>query len=377
MQRFPGITALLFILVALSVDTNFARELERYLIGPADLPADCQRLQGLFPLNDKVSKFYEGKAYRSVVPAPSDRHAQSFDCGGQKGTIYFYQYPTVNDQEQALLFARPILTQPAAAPSIVEWRGGFGVLSFAQTPEALRQRLLEKTGDGQTISASSTTPVAQSTATPVLISTPVIISPPVVISTPVPVASTPTKEKPNDISKDVVNKFRKSIDCRDRSLPEQLTQVCDWLDAFRKGETVAPVIASTDTLIGAAYRVDGSGQLRRAYFLAATGSGAIGEIHLVPIFPENGVDEIELQALVTRAPDQRPRPSDNLMRRITNVPRPTYRTFTSTQGKSWLTRLANQTLYLRQFGKQWIILALYDKTDESSDADGFAIISFN
>src|SRR5262245_38877112 len=112
-----------------------ARDLDRYLMGPADLPPGCQRLSELFPLNDKVSKFYEGKAYRSVVPAPVDRHAQSFDCGGQKGTLYFYQYQTLSDKEQALLFARPVLTQSAGAPLVVDWKNGFAVLSFAQPPE--------------------------------------------------------------------------------------------------------------------------------------------------------------------------------------------------------------------------------------------------
>src|SRR5687768_10838847 len=100
-----------------------ARELDRYLIGPVDIPAGCTRISEVLPLNDKITKFYEGKVYRAVVPAPSDRHAQSFECSGEKGTLYFFQYRTVNDQEQALLFARPVMSQPGTRPQFLEWKG--------------------------------------------------------------------------------------------------------------------------------------------------------------------------------------------------------------------------------------------------------------
>jgi hypothetical protein len=379
-----------------------ARELERYLIESDHLPSGCQRIYELLPLNDKVSKLYEG-AYRSVVPAPVDRHTQSLDCGGQKGTLYFYQYRTLNDKEQALLFARPVLTQPAGTPQIIDWNGGFVVVSFAQIPEALRQRLLEKTGGGQTISSSTAAPAAQSTAVPVVTSTSAPVVPsekavipssgtaaaiPAPLPTPLPppvpapaevssgtAPSPPPLETPDDIAKEVLDKVRKSIDCRDRTLPPELIQVCEWIEAFRKGKTVSPAIASTDARIGLGYRVDGFGRLDHESYQAAIGTGGVGEIGFVPLYPATGVEELELRAAATGAPNPRPLPSD-ILRRIENAPRPTGRTFIPTNGKSWLARRPDQTLYLRRSGKQWIILSLDNKTDGPAEHSDFTLTSF-
>jgi hypothetical protein len=393
------ILAWMMIGMVLVCSTAHARELERYLIGPEDLPSNCQRLTELFPLNEKVSKFHEGTVYRSVVPAPIDRHTQSFDCDGQKGTLYFYQYPTENDKEQALLFARPVLTQTAGAPSFVDWKNGFVVLSYATPPETLRQHLLEKISAGPTVSTSTMTPVAPSTPTSIAASTttPVGPSPP----RPVPSITTaivpaqpspsplppvtpppaptpePATETPSDISKDVLHKIRKSIECRDRTLPAELIQVCDWIEVFRKGKTVVPVIASTDTRIGLGYRVDGDGRFEREFYQAAIGSGVAGEIHLVPIYPANGVEELEFRAIATGASDGKPLPSNERMQRIANAPRPTGRTFMPTDGKSWLARRLDQTLYLRRSGKQWIILSLENRVDAAPDHYDFTITSFH
>jgi hypothetical protein len=405
MDLLKSILSRAIVMVAvLACSSVHARELDRYLLGPADLPSGCQRISELFPLNDKVAKFYEGKVYRSVVPAPVDRHAQSFDCDGQKGTLYFYEYQTINDKEQALLFARPVLTQTAGTPLVMDWSGGFVVLSFVQTPVVLQQRLQEKIGGGPAVPASAAIPVALSTTTSVVLSTaipalstttavipsswtpvalpvsPALSSPP---TAPVPATasagvapSTPTLETPNDVSKDMLDKIHKSIHCRDRTLPAELTQVCDWMVAFRKGETVVPVIGSTDTRIGLGYRVDGDGQLEREYYQAAIGSGVAGEISLVPLYPANGVEEFELQAMVTASAEPRPLSSE-MMQRVTSAPRPAGRTFIPTDGKSWLARRPNQTLYLRRSGKRWIILSLDNKTDESSEPEGFTITSFS
>jgi hypothetical protein len=64
------------------------------------------------------------------------------------------------------------------------------------------------------------------------------------------------------------------------------------------------------------------------------------------------------------------------MRRIANAPRPAGRTFIPTDGKSWLARRLDQTLYLRRSGKQWIILALDNKSDESPERYDFTLTSF-
>src|SRR5262249_38757721 len=92
----------------LSLRVWAAMPLEPYLLTSADRPAECQPANGLFPLNEKVSLFYDYQVYRIAVPKVLERHAQSFDCAGQKGTLYFFAYAASSDAEMAERFARPV-----------------------------------------------------------------------------------------------------------------------------------------------------------------------------------------------------------------------------------------------------------------------------
>jgi hypothetical protein len=407
----PGVLALSVLFVASPAQS---RELGRYLIQPEDLPAACQRIGGFYPINEKIPIFYDSKVYRTVIPSPVDRHAQSFDCGGQKGTIYFLQYPTQSDQEQALLFARPVLTRSTPAPLLVEWRGGFAVVSFAQVPEPLIQRLREN-AKGK-MAAPVVPPAAVIPSSPVAVSgstipttlPPLVIQKPVAVSSPssvaelslpvvpaIPVetapvaipapsssaATAPLRSAPSvpvstpvDVSDKLLKQILKRIDCSDRALPAELKDVCQWVERFRKGETFEPVIAVSATRFGRAYRVDENGLLAGEHYQAAIGSGRVGEIVLTPVRAVDGVEDYELQAVLDALRDHQALPESDALKRAINLPRPDKPTFLRSTGKSWVApRPQGQALYLRQSGSQWILLGLLNDPDDSSSPSAFTM----
>src|SRR5689334_20425079 len=124
-------------MIACPVLCRGALPLDPYLLRPGDLPALCHLTSGFYPVNDKTDLFWQYKVYRSVLPPATERHAQSFDCAGQKGTIYFFAYAT-NDQSQAAeLFAKPVVARNPPAPLFREWSKGFAIVSFADPPKEL------------------------------------------------------------------------------------------------------------------------------------------------------------------------------------------------------------------------------------------------
>lgn len=380
-----------------------ATELERYLIAPTERPARCEQITELLPVNEKVAAFYEGKAYASVIPAPVDRHTQSFQCEGTKGTLYFFQYLTTRDKDQALLFARPVVTQGTDSPRLLDWSGGFVILSFANAPDDLKTLLEAKVAppplftevgvstfivtslpEIPTLSTNSTnstnltniaisTIPALSTATPPSVSSMTATTPP-----PHPSSAKPIiLNTPSDISVETLKRIRKALACRDKDLPKELVPPCEWFEAFRKAVAVTPVVISTGARIGQGYRLYEDGSLGGEVFQAAVGSGEIGEINLFPLYPANGAEELELRAIVTST-DGKPTPklSGDFMQRLENFTRPTGRTFMRTSGESWLAHRPNQAIYLRAAGELWILLTVEKPRDESPEPQSFTISAF-
>jgi len=151
-------------LATLSGSLLAAPNLQNVLIPDASLPSDCRRSANLYPLNDRVTKIWNYRTYAMVLPPYKRKEARSFDCGGQKGTLYYFEYATAEQREKAVLFARPVLTKGADAPQVEEWEKGFLIVSFAEPPAGLmtetRSRLTGKPRPAPATVVSSTPPAA-------------------------------------------------------------------------------------------------------------------------------------------------------------------------------------------------------------------------
>jgi len=98
-----------------SVPLTAAPLLKEIVYPAGSAPAGCQSTSGLYPINERVGHVWAYEKYAVVMPSYRQKQAQSFDCSGQKGTVYFYEYATPEKKDKAVLFAGPILSQGGAS----------------------------------------------------------------------------------------------------------------------------------------------------------------------------------------------------------------------------------------------------------------------
>lgn len=374
----------------------FGANLDPYLLHPADRPSGCLQVPGFFPLDNKIGLFYDYKTYQTAVPPVIDRHAQSFECGTQKGTLYFFLYRQSGEAEIAERFARGIFSQLVPAPAIRGIPNGFIVLSFAETPPSVTETLDRKLkGAAKTVPVLSRTavlPVAVSSAPPVIVgpSAPAVssvaVSAPaeISVSSPAPVAASrttvvilsspvapallvpwrPPVPKVSsdpldaDLSEEVTATLMKELECREKDLQVETREACDLISAFKKGTTIDPAIPAPIARVGVACQIDSFGHLNARSYTAMIGSGRPGEVLLIPVPVYDGVEDLEVQALITARRQGKAFPASNQMAdRILHHARPAQPTLFPTKGISWVLRSGEQKKgFLRRAGSQWILI---------------------
>jgi len=81
------------------------------------LPAECKAVDGSFPVDMQTAILWDKpELYKSVIPVPTAKSAQSFACHGDKGTVYFFQFGSEAQRKKYL---------PKLASG--EWLGCFGL----------------------------------------------------------------------------------------------------------------------------------------------------------------------------------------------------------------------------------------------------------
>lgn len=404
------------VMIAFPVFCRGAGPLDPYLLRPGDLPAPCHSTSGFYPVNEKTDLFYQYKVYQSVLPPALERHAQSFDCAGQKGTIYFFAYATADQAQAAELFAKPVVSRIPPAPLFRDWSKGFVMVSYADPPKELLAALDTKLSGRVLLpivqpsvapvpsvfvsSAAIPEPVVVPSsptvgwtmaATPVslpVISTPVVapsalpvISTPVAAPAPLPIVSTgaapPVPHVPAvpaapvpavpvpDLSDDVIKHLMQKVPCHGRDMPDEGKPICDLLRQFRRGETLAAVIAPDQPLMGMTYWVDNDGGLSGPAYEAALGTGRPCEVAFVPLISATGVEEFEAQALVDSRRDRRPWPTNDLTAQIAKHARPVRATAFPTQGLSLVIPMKGERrIFVRQSGRAWILVGVSGSASE-------------
>jgi hypothetical protein len=130
-----------------AADTN---ALDAALLKGAEIPKECKDIGGEYPADIQTSILYKRyDIYKGTLPPLTAKTAQSFECRGQKGTIFYFEFAGSGDRKQAEQFIRPLLwgeDHPTVEhPEGIE--GGDNVLvviSFGRTPDALLKALRTK-----------------------------------------------------------------------------------------------------------------------------------------------------------------------------------------------------------------------------------------
>ena len=88
--------------VALCSSGIAAKSIEDVMIDPGALEPDCTAIEGEHAVSLQAVTHYATVEQRSLFGDPPDaKEYQSFDCGGTKSTIYYYQYRSKSDLKAA------------------------------------------------------------------------------------------------------------------------------------------------------------------------------------------------------------------------------------------------------------------------------------
>jgi hypothetical protein len=98
--------------------------------------------------------------YQQLLPPLVAKKAQSFQCGNQKGTLYYFEFANVASREEAEKFIRPLLwgtDRPTKQhPEQVEHGDALAiVVSFPKPPDALMTALRAKLSNAASATGDS------------------------------------------------------------------------------------------------------------------------------------------------------------------------------------------------------------------------------
>jgi hypothetical protein len=109
---------------------------------PEQIPPDCKAVNGDFPVDLQTAILWKRTdLYKENVPIVA-KNAQSFECHGEKGTAYLFQFGSDAERKTAGMFVRPLLWgEPHPTedhPELVLESGNvLTVISFRKAPKSL------------------------------------------------------------------------------------------------------------------------------------------------------------------------------------------------------------------------------------------------
>jgi hypothetical protein len=112
-------------------------------LGTERIPAECKEVGGNYRTDIQTAILWDNTdLYKTVIPMPVAKKAQSFVCQDKKGTVYFFKYANETERTHAGSFIRELLwgePQPNKShPELVLESGDvLTVVSFWKAPESL------------------------------------------------------------------------------------------------------------------------------------------------------------------------------------------------------------------------------------------------
>src|SRR5579864_3130132 len=84
--------------------------LDAMVLKSSDIPKECKAIDGKYPTDLQTTILYERyDIYKGTLPLLSEKRFQSFQCGPQKGTIFYFEYLSAAERQTAENFIRHLL----------------------------------------------------------------------------------------------------------------------------------------------------------------------------------------------------------------------------------------------------------------------------
>jgi len=146
---------LLSVLIAPSIGRAAGEEKISILLKQDEVPPGCKLVDGTFATDLQTEILYDYSAYKGHLPVPRRKDHQSFECDGQKGTLFYFAYANEQEGRSMSSFARAVLwgeEHPTPMhPELVVDGGPFVVVvSFRLAPAGLVKALQTKISAGST-----------------------------------------------------------------------------------------------------------------------------------------------------------------------------------------------------------------------------------
>jgi hypothetical protein len=118
-------------------------KLDAAMLKESESPKDCKVIDGKYAVDLQTQTLDERyELYKSLLPPLSGKQAQSFKCGKQRGTIFYYEYSSQADRVEAEKGIRRLLwgedhSTPEHPEQIAHVENVLIVVSFEKVPDVL------------------------------------------------------------------------------------------------------------------------------------------------------------------------------------------------------------------------------------------------
>jgi len=133
----------LFCTFGLPLCASGTGKLDAAMLKQAEIPRNCKIIDGKYATDLQTQILDEHyDLYKSLLPPLSEKQAQSFKCGKQKGTIFYYEYSSQAHRGEAERGIRRLLwgedhSTPDHPEQIEHVENVLIVVSFEKVPELL------------------------------------------------------------------------------------------------------------------------------------------------------------------------------------------------------------------------------------------------
>jgi len=244
-------------------------KLDDLKLSPDDLPGDCTSIDGVFPVDIQTRILYpQPRGAIPFLPPVIQKAAQSFDCGGEKGTLYFFEFSDAKTRQDAeddmirpTLWGEDMKPTPMHPEQVVHFQNFVIIISFRRDPVSLDRALLAKISNLQ----------ARDTQSGIL----------------------------KDIGDEVLGFYSLRLKCGTTQASPGGQAACAWLDSFAQGDSPGPLLGTPNLFVGVAVFFDPASNPGRTYYESLLFlDGKTDRVGFGAVRPDNDDEKRDIEALI-------------------------------------------------------------------------------